>query len=218
MATLGKNVACLLICFALSARDLLSGVYQAAKSGRLLPRLTLILSIHGILHRLVFYTVFNEQTKYDRYRFYSMFLMVVNVSLNFLGYTLLVLLYQHSVQAIFNREIPTVGKDSDGHIRHIAHPAIQSFNTHLLMLRPLEIIFRFITAPLRVLPDLIVLGETRCGTTNLCGHIVNLSSMPSDINNKNRVKCYTPFCAWAHPELDHKESFYFVGHYLGIGK
>jgi hypothetical protein len=30
-----------------------------------------------------------------------------------------------------------------------------------------------------------------------------------------KIKCYTPFCAWNVPELDHKETFFFVGHYLG---
>eukprot|EP00571_Detonula_confervacea_P006992 CAMPEP_0172322132 /NCGR_PEP_ID=MMETSP1058-20130122/45103_1 /TAXON_ID=83371 /ORGANISM="Detonula confervacea, Strain CCMP 353" /LENGTH=456 /DNA_ID=CAMNT_0013037789 /DNA_START=321 /DNA_END=1691 /DNA_ORIENTATION=+ len=107
-------------------------------------------------------------------------------------------------------------KDADGHNRAYPHPAMQSFNTHLLMLRPLEILFRFITAPLRVLPDVIVVGETRCGTTNLCGHIVSLSLMPPLSGEQMKIKCYTPFCAWVHPELDHKETFYFVGHYLGI--
>jgi hypothetical protein len=81
------------------------------------------------------------------------------------------------------------------------------------MLRPLEILFRFVTAPLRVLPDVIVLGEVRCGTTNLCAH---LSSLSAQHGGKKRIKCYTPFCPWAHPELDNKESFYFVGHYLGM--
>ncbi|KAL7505164.1 hypothetical protein ACHAXN_002655 [Cyclotella atomus] len=122
------------------------------------------------------------------------------------GYSFLVLLYRHSIQVIFNRKVTTY--------KHVdvprPHPAIESFNTHLLMLRPLEIIFRFLTAPLRVLPDVIVLGEVRCGTTNLCAHITSLSEHGS------KVKCYPPFCPWVHPELDNKESFYFVGHYLGI--
>ncbi|KAL7488219.1 hypothetical protein ACHAW6_013795 [Cyclotella cf. meneghiniana] len=78
------------------------------------------------------------------------------------------------------------------------------------MLRPLEILFRFLTSPFRVLPDVIVLGEVRCGTTTLCSQLASLSG------KKAKIKCYTPFCPWAHPELDNKESFYFVGHYLGI--
>jgi hypothetical protein len=83
-------------------------------------------------------------------------------------------------------------------------------------------LLRFCTAPLRVLPDVIILGETRCGTTNLCAHLVQLSKLSSSQQNLQqqekirRIKCYTPFCAWAVPELDHKESFYFVGHYCGI--
>ena len=30
------------------------------------------------------------------------------------------------------------------------------------------------------------------------------------------IDCHTPFCLWSHPELDHKEIFYFIGHYLGL--
>ncbi|CAJ1929069.1 unnamed protein product [Cylindrotheca closterium] len=74
------------------------------------------------------------------------------------------------------------------------------------MLRPLEIIFRYVTSSWRVLPDIIVLGEVRCGTTSLCQHLADFEL----------VECHTPFCLWAHPELDNKETFFFVGHYLGI--
>jgi len=56
------------------------------------------------------------------------------------------------------------------------------------------------------LPDIIVLGEVRCGTTSLCQHLADFEF----------VDCHTPFCLWAHPELDNKETFFFVGHYLGI--
>ena len=142
--------------------------------------------------------------------------MAGNVGLLAVGYTVLTLLYQHSITTIFNRMIPTIQRDDEGYFLSMPPPAVKSFVTHLAMLRPLEIVFRFITAPLRVLPDVIILGEVRCGTTNLCGHIVALSSAstPSDVDMK--IKCYTPFCPWVHPELDHKESFYFVGHYLGM--
>ena len=80
---------------------------------------------------------------------------------------------------------------------------VNSFGAHIALLRPLEIIFRYLTARFRVLPDVIVLGEVRCGTTTLGQH---LSSLPG---------CHQPFCLWKHPELDGKETFYFVGHYLG---
>ncbi len=155
----------------------------------------------------------------------SICLMAINAFLNLSGYIFIVLLYRHSIQTIFNRKIPILKRDKHGCILPEAHPAIKSFNTHLSMLRPLEILFRFVTAPFRVLPDVIVLGETRCGTTNLCGHLVSVAEASSstsrssgEMNAKRirRIKCYTPFCPWAFPELDHKESFYFVGHYLGI--
>jgi hypothetical protein len=193
---------CRRICksFILTIYEVLQGIVRAARKGRTLPRLTLLLPIQATLH------YGNATTTTESWQTVSLLLLRTNIMLNIAGYSVLVLLYHHSIRVIFNRKIPTY-KDFD-----IArpHPAIESFNTHLLMLRPLEILFRFLTAPLRVLPDVIVLGEVRCGTTNLCAHMTSLSE------HGNKVKCYPPFCPWAHPELDHKESFYFVGHYLGI--
>jgi hypothetical protein len=215
---LGKTVRkciCSIKCLALSASCLFLGVYHAAKAGRLLPRLTLMLPCQAIAHWFLFVAARNTQPKGLFWRWFSLYILVANTLCCTVGYTILILIYRHSVQTIFNRNIPRLRKDDDGIIMPIAHPALQSFNTHLLLLRPLEVLFRFITAPLRVLPDLIVLGETRCGTTNLCGTIVSLSNMPSLAGDRMKIKCYQPFCAWNVPELDHKESFFFVGHYLG---
>lgn len=214
------------ISYMLTARELLYGIFIAAKSGGTLPRLTLMLPTQFMVHRfelpLVATLLF---TKDERITLLlstvSRFFIWANIVLNALGYTLLVLLYRHSVQTIFNRKVPTMRVHDWNQPR--CHPAIQSFNVHLLMLRPLEIMFRFLTAPLRVLPDVIILGETRCGTTTLCGHIASLS-LGSVLSNESRqkginaakIKVYPPFCPWEHPELDHKESFYFVGHYLGF--
>jgi len=69
--------------------------------------------------------------------------------------------------------------------------------------KPLEMAFRFATAPLRCLPDVCIIGEVRCGTTTLSEH---LRGMPG---------VHGPFCAFHHP-LDGKESFYFSGHYFGF--
>ena len=156
-----------------------------------------------------------QQTK-ELWQTISYYLLATNIVINIVGYIFLILLYRHSVQTIFNRKIPTLATKNN-------ILTIRSFNTHLLLLRPLEILFRFLTAPLRVLPDVIILGETRCGTTTLCSHIASLSTASSapvrvgkNETSRMRIKCYTPFCPWAHPELDHKESFYFVGHYLGV--
>ncbi|OEU17677.1 hypothetical protein FRACYDRAFT_238103 [Fragilariopsis cylindrus CCMP1102] len=103
---------------------------------------------------------------------------------------------------------------------------IPSFCAHISLLRPLEIIFRYLTYRWRVLPDVIVLGEVRCGTTSLCQHFASLRQRrrrqdKNDTNDNSQqaeipiIDCRTPFCLWAHPELDHKETFFFVGHYLG---
>jgi hypothetical protein len=189
----------LLKSFILSSRDLSSGIIQAAESGRTLPRLTLLLPCQIALHWII---------ASKQWNFTSILLIYANITLNIVGYTFLILLYHHSVQVIFNRKIP---KFPNGIVQPQPHPAIPSFNTHLLMLRPLEVIFRFVTAPFRVLPDVIVLGDVRCGTTNLCAHLASISD-----GKTAKVKCYAPFCPWAHRELDNKESFYFVGHYLGF--
>jgi hypothetical protein len=195
------------------------GVYQAAKAGRLLPRLTLTIPFHIIFHCTLcagsgVIPASLSASKYSRR--VSLYFMILNIWLNVVGYAFLILMYRHSIQTIFNRNIPHRSINDDGCTMPAAHPALESFNAHLRLLRPLEILFRFITAPLRILPDVIILGETRCGTTNLCGHIVNLSPISrQSADNRVKIKCYTPFCAWNVPELDHKESFYFVGHYLG---
>ena len=197
----GKDFIVHFMSFFLTSRDVLLGILNAAKSGRTLPRLTVLLPCQLIAH-CIFIT--------ERWQAISCLVISANIILNVMGYAFLILLYRHSIQVIFNRKIPAYQNSNDS---PQSHPAIQSFNTHLLMLRPLEILFRFLTAPLRVLPDIIVLGEVRCGTTNLCAH---LSSFSAQDSNKERLQCYAPFCPWAHPELDNKESFYFVGHYLGI--
>jgi hypothetical protein len=64
--------------------------------------------------------------------------------------------------------------------------------------------WRLVTAPLRVTPDVCILGEVRCGTTTLAAH---LASLPG---------AHPPFCPWTVGFADNKESFYFVGHYWGL--
>jgi hypothetical protein len=124
----------------------------------------------------------------------STVLLTANFTLICCGYIILIALYRHSVTTIFNKTIPTTIKN-----------CLPSFAVHMTLLKPLEIFFRFVTAKFRVLPDIIVLGEVRCGTTTLCHHLSH--SIPG---------CHAPFCLWKHPELDKKETFYFVGHYLGF--
>lgn len=195
------SIARHLICFGLTARALFFGMCKAAQRRRLLPRLTLTLPIYAIAHWWFIST--------STLRLYSCYLLAIAVVLCTAGWAILILMYRHSITTVFNRKVPTISESEDKYYWRSPHPAVQSFNEHLLMVRPLELLFRFITAPLRVLPDVLVLGETRCGTTNLCA--ILSSSLPDE-----KIKCYTPFSSLAHPELDHKESFYLVGHYLGI--
>ena len=148
-----------LACLALTTVAIFSGVYHAAKNGRLLPRLTLILPIHVIIH---WYSFASNWCNVGGWRTYSLCVMAANTVLNVVGYTVLVLLYRHSVQTIFNRNVPALRRDARGRLAREPHPAVASFNAHLLLLRPLEVAFRFLSAPLRVLPDVLVLGEARC--------------------------------------------------------
>mmetsp|Transcript_21185 Transcript_21185/g.44351 ORF Transcript_21185/g.44351 Transcript_21185/m.44351 type:complete len:521 (+) Transcript_21185:118-1680(+) len=197
-----------LACLVLTICELSRGILHAAKSGRVLPRLTLMLPLQFGGYQLLQSFAKTRNVWHD----VSIVLLVGNFAMNALGYSIVVLLYRYSVQTIFNRQIPRM-EWRESSLRPQPHPAIKSFNTHLLLLRPLEVFFRFMTVRFRVLPDIIVLGETRCGTTTLCSH---LSSLSKAGETPTGIKCYTPFCPWVHPELDNKESFYFVGHYLGI--
>lgn len=163
-------------------------VLFSAWNGQRLPQLTLLWMIHLCIHVFLLYTLPSTDNSYLRL---STILLLLTTSSLLSGYTLLVMLFRHSVQTIFNRNLPSLLK------------TIPSFGAHLAMLKPLDIIFRRITAPLRVLPDVLILGEVRCGTTTLCQHL------------SLQHGAHTPFCLWKHPELDRKETFYFVGHYLG---
>lgn len=165
-------------------------ILSAAKAGRTLPRLSIVLLLQLCIHIICV----QLPTLPSNVKKTSLALLCLNASLNVAGYAFLVALYRWSVQTIFNRQIPPT-----------IHECLASFGAHLSLLRPLEILFRYFTSSFRVLPDIIVLGEVRCGTTSLCQHLTKLENFD----------CHTPFCLWAHPELDNKESFYFVGHYLG---
>lgn len=169
------------------ACQLLEQVTIAARHGQNLPRLTLFSLAHLAFHLVILSSISSSW----RLHHASLALLIFSALLNFGGYILFIALYRHSVQTIFNRTLPNV------------HEFVPSFGVHLALLRPLEIIFRFATARFRVLPDILVLGEVRCGTTTLCQHLSTLNG------------CEPPFCLWKHPELDRKETFYFVGHYLG---
>lgn len=169
--------------------SIFKSILQAAKAGQTLPILTVILVLHIPLHILFFS---RESTfKIADYHLLSILVLLINLILNIVGYILLTKLHQHSIRTIFNRKIPSRLSDQ-----------LPSWSLHLSLLKPLEILFRYLTSSFRVLPDVIVLGEVRCGTTTICHHLSNLPG------------CHTPFCLWKHPELDHKESFYFVGHYF----
>lgn len=169
---------------------LLGQLIVAARGGQLLPRFSLAFVSQLLLHLVAFNRL--ALASCYRLRHVSLFLILLSGITNICGYALLIALYRHSVETIFNRKLPSTLIE-----------CLPSFSVHLALLKPLEVIFRYATARFRVLPDILVLGEVRCGTTTLCQHLSSIEG------------CHPPFCLWKHPELDHKETFYFVGHYLG---
>jgi len=119
--------------------------------------ITIFLFLHAISHSLYFHVwdldkdcIATTTTRWINKL--SLFLIFVNTFFTIVGYILLIALYQHSIMVIFNSKLPSLRK------------RIPSFVAHLSLLRPLEIIFRYLTYSWRVLPDIIVLGEVRCGT------------------------------------------------------
>eukprot|EP00040_Diaphanoeca_grandis_P012541 m.63583 g.63583 ORF g.63583 m.63583 type:complete len:430 (+) comp23305_c2_seq1:68-1357(+) len=115
-------------------------------------------------------------------------LLRVNSVITGVGFLVLLLFYRHISLAIANRNPVWQAK-----------PIFEIY----LLIKPLEIVFRLMTAPLRCLPDVCLIGQVRCGTTTLSEHMKSLPGV------------HGPFCAFDHV-LDGKESFYFVGHYFGF--
>eukprot|EP01065_Artemidia_motanka_P037187 TRINITY_DN4549_c0_g1_i4.p1 TRINITY_DN4549_c0_g1~~TRINITY_DN4549_c0_g1_i4.p1 ORF type:complete len:407 (+),score=76.17 TRINITY_DN4549_c0_g1_i4:51-1223(+) len=97
--------------------------------------------------------------------------------------------FRHLSRTVFNR-----------------HPPCSPVSLWMMvaLLRPLETLWRLLTAPLRCKPDLLILGEVRCGTTTLAGHLSRFAG------------AHGPFCPWRIDFADGKESFYMVGHYCGL--
>eukprot|EP00750_Incisomonas_marina_P032626 INCI9248.1.p1 GENE.INCI9248.1~~INCI9248.1.p1 ORF type:complete len:479 (+),score=44.96 INCI9248.1:259-1695(+) len=103
--------------------------------------------------------------------------------------------YHYNASVVFNAgsHVPAVWRDP------------RPFLRLLPFLRPVGILWRFATFPLRVLPDVYVVGETRCGTTSLCKQLRD--QVPGVCG---------PFTPWDMELANEKESFYFVGHYWGL--
>eukprot|EP00931_Biecheleriopsis_adriatica_P124290 TRINITY_DN99419_c0_g1_i1.p1 TRINITY_DN99419_c0_g1~~TRINITY_DN99419_c0_g1_i1.p1 ORF type:complete len:414 (+),score=75.84 TRINITY_DN99419_c0_g1_i1:84-1325(+) len=104
------------------------------------------------------------------------------------GLSCSVAFYIHTTRTVFNRR-PKL--------------SVRTFWSHLMLTRPLEVLWRFLTAPLRVRPDFLILGEVRTGTTSMAAFM-------------REIGCIGPFSPWIVPLASDKESFYFVGHYWGM--
>lgn len=114
-------------------------------------------------------------------------LLVVNI----VGLLVAASFYAHNARVVFNCQPRPIWSDPVPFLRMLP------------LLRPLGIVWRFATAPLRTLPDVYLVGETRCGTTTLSKHL------------RERLSIHGPFSPWDFDFANGKESFYFVGHYWG---
>ena len=94
-----------------------------------------------------------------------------------------------ATRVVFNRRPPT---------------SLFALNRLLNITRPLALVWRILTAPMRRLPDVFILGEVRCGTTTLASLL------------RHRLSMEGPWTIWDVPLANDKESFYFVGHYFRI--
>ena len=65
-------------------------------------------------------------------------------------------------------------------------------------------VWRMLTAKFRTKPDVLLIGECRCGTTTLAALL------------RSHLRFNGPFTPWIHPLANEKESFFFSGHYWGI--
>lgn len=107
---------------------------------------------------------------------------------NAAGFTFSIAFYAHTTRTVFNRRVRW---------------NLRTYWQHLMLTRPLEALWRFLTAPLRVRPDFHILGEVRTGTTSMAAHLRDIG-------------CIGPFSPWIIPLAADKESFYFAGHYFGF--
>ncbi|CAK0827417.1 unnamed protein product, partial [Prorocentrum cordatum] len=104
------------------------------------------------------------------------------------GFGFSIAFYVHTTRVVFNRK---------------PNRSLGAYYQHFMLTRPLEAAWRFLTAPLRVLPDFHILGETRTGTTTLSSYL-------------REIGCIGAFSPWIVPFASDKESFYFAGHYFGF--
>ena len=85
-------------------------------------------------------------------------------------------------RTVFNRHPPPI----------LSLRAISSLRKMLRVTRPLSVVYRLLTAPLRTLPDLYILGEVRSGTTTTASLL------------RSRLRLHGPFTPWVHPLAEDK--------------
>lgn len=119
--------------------------------------------------------------------------LFITVFIFLLGLAIGVCFAHYNIRHVFNKEVPSQ-----------FFKRLNAYYQIIMIIYPLEIIWRFATAPLRSLPSVLIVGEVRCGTTSLASYL-------ADIPGSNG-----PWTPWNVPNLQGKESFYFSGHYWGF--
>ena len=165
---------------------------RSARQGDL-PLLVLLIALHSFLVILSPLDTTTTARTISRHPL-SLLLLSCNSVIASVSLSYLFVFYRRTVRTVFNNVPPPL----------LSLSFLTSFWNYFLLVRPVSILFRTCTARFRVLPQVLVLGEVRCGTTTLCSHLC--ATLPG---------CRPPFCPWKHPELDGKETFYFAGHYFG---
>ena len=78
----------------------------------------------------------------------------------------------HASRIVFHRRMPV---------------SLAALRAVLRVTRPLAMAWRFLTAGLRCLPDVYILGEVRCGTTSTAAML------------RDHLDMVGPFTPWVHP-------------------
>ncbi|CAK0827418.1 unnamed protein product [Prorocentrum cordatum] len=94
------------------------------------------------------------------------------------GFGFSIAFYVHTTRVVFNRK---------------PNRSLGAYYQHFMLTRPLEAAWRFLTAPLRVLPDFHILGETRTGTTTLSSYL-------------REIGCIGAFSPWIVPFASDKDA------------
>ena len=118
-------------------------------------------------------------------------LYIICIILFIIGFIVSIFMVNFWIHQLFYRKVPLL----------INYFKVYYYISQLIF--PLITIFRMMTSHFRVLPNVILIGETRCGTTTLAYYL------------KNHKLTYGPFTQLLMPHLSGKECYYFLGANFG---